>query len=437
MCGFIAVTDPVSHKNVVAAYDSLASRGLIGTLAYNDGSYVGHHLLHIATELPRSQPLVNGDKIFCFAGEILNFREFGNYRSDTDMLFDHVVSGQFQELSSKYHGFWSWAMVDTNTDSLFACTDYLSHKPLYYRTDLKAVASEPRALSLLAPCDLDEIHFANIKKWGYDPTGRTAWSQVRQMPTGSLYYDGYITEYWNWDLVRSYKNSSENLYALLNDSVAMNLLAKRRISMLLSGGLDSSIVYSLIREHGAQISAYHVENAEEEFVKELCSEYVRIDLREATESEAIHAHQSPVDLGSVIPQYQLAKALKGEHVVLTGDGADELFGGYGRNENYDSRFSDTFIELPYYHHPRLDRLMMSQTIELRSPFSNSPELVKYALSLPHRPGKKELIDTFGHLLPDSIRNREKKALKTAKIEHDRLSNTTRNIEFLRNLYGQK
>jgi asparagine synthase (glutamine-hydrolysing) len=434
MCGFIALIDKIPHKNIVEAYKSLEKRGLSGTLAYDQDNYIGHHLLHISTENPQLQPLVDGNKMFCFAGEILNFSEFGNYESDTDMLYDHVVNHRFEELSPKYYGFWSWAMTDSVNKSLIACTDYLSHKPLYYRTDIRAVSSEPRALSLLAPCSMDQIHFSNIMKWGYDPTGRTGWEQIRQMPPGSLYFNGYITQYWDWNSVSNVSKSSGNLYVLLNNSVKMNLLSKRRTSMLLSGGLDSSIIYSLIREQGHHIRAYHVENGEEDYIKDLCSDYVRVDLPEGIEVEAVYAHQSPVDLGSVVPQLQLARALKGEHVVLTGDGADELFAGYGRNEKYDSRFSDTFTELPYYHHPRLDRLMMSETIELRSPFSNSPELVKYALSLPHRPGKKELIDTFGHLLPDSIKNREKKALKTAKVESDRLTNTIQNISFFRALY---
>ena len=148
-------------------------------------------------------------------------------------------------------------------------------------------------------------------------------------------------------------------------------------------------------------------------------ELVDVVLDDVTDEEAISIHQSPVDLGSVKPQIAMARKLRelGFYAVMTGDGADELFGGYRRAKEYDSQHSDTFAELPYYHLPKLDRTMMYSTIELRAPFL-SPTIVKHALDTPYdkRNGEKKLLkETFAKIVPMEILNREKHPLKTDKI----------------------
>jgi len=97
----------------------------------------------------------------------------------------------------------------------------------------------------------------------------------------------------------------------------------------------------------------------------------------------------PIDLGSVIPQIQLAiltKELRIQYpelyAILTGDGADEFFGGYRRNRDYDSRYYDMFIELIYYHNLKLDQIAFKNTIEVRTPFQALP-LIPYVLLMSH------------------------------------------------------
>merc|ERR1711991_1311828 len=122
------------------------------------------------------------------------------------------------------------------------------------------------------------------------------------------------------------------------------------------------------------------------------------------------------------PQIAMAEKLKELefHNVLTGDGADELFGGYRRAKEYDSQYSDVFCELPYYHLPKLDRTMMRSTIELRAPFL-SPAVIVHALNLPwsERMGEKTVLkETFKNLVPKKILDRDKLPLKTDAIRKD-------------------
>jgi asparagine synthase (glutamine-hydrolysing) len=270
-------------------------------------------------------------------------------------------------------------------------------------------------------------------KWGYDPTLRTPWKEIKQIPPGCFYHGGRIQEYWDWS-----KIIPTNLADDLRESVVARLGGQRELSVLLSGGLDSSIIYKLISQVTSKsITAVHVDNGEADFANLICDELVHVSLDDVGDEEAIQIHQTPVDLGSVKPQIAMARKLKelGFNAVITGDGADEIFGGYQRAKEYDSQFSDVFCELPYYHLPRLDRIMMASTIECRSPFL-SPKVVAYGLSSPYsmRDGEKKLLkEAFRDILPAEILNRDKKPLKTDSIRKDPLAQRKINLEIWKNL----
>ena len=222
-------------------------------------------------------------------------------------------------------------------------------------------------------------------------------------------------------------------------SVELRLGGQREVSMLLSGGLDSTIIYGLLKELGRDVKTIHVENHEKDFAHLVSDQLIDVVLDDVTDEEAIRIHQSPVDLGSVKPQIAMARKLRelGFYAVMTGDGADELFGGYRRAKEYDSQHSDTFAELPYYHLPKLDRTMMYSTIELRAPFL-SPTIVKHALNTPYykRNGEKKVLkETFAKIVPMEILNRDKHPLKTDQIRKDPVSQRNINDKIFRKQMG--
>lgn len=412
MCGFTACVGDAS--GVEESLASMTYRGLPGrTSSYSNG-YI--HISHIRLPIvdlgaSGDQPVFIGGRIGFLVGEVFNFKEFSDANTDTKAVLE-VFLKEGLEGFHKFDGFWSFVTVHQN--QLLACTDYLSQKPIYYRTDRKAIASEPAALLAYGKADWDETFFSNVRKWGYDPTGRTPWEQIKQLPAGHVWFDGNIFSYWNWKRIGNVGAKEAIIEATKN-----RLLGDQPIACLLSGGLDSSIVFSLCRQLGARIQSYHIENEEADFARMVDPDTKVLELGGLAYTEALRYHQSPVDLGSVHPQAALAQAVakEGYHVAMTGDGADELFGGYGRNQKYDSQGSDVFVELPYYHLPRLDRLMMRHTIELRTPFL-APKVVKAAMNLPYyqRWDKSPLKKAFADILPEAILGREKKALKTLRVK---------------------
>jgi asparagine synthetase B (glutamine-hydrolysing) len=127
------------------------------------------------------------------------------------------------------------------------------------------------------------------------------------------------------------------------------------------------------------------------------------------------------------PQIALARAIGDKQTVcLTGDGADEGFGGYGRAMRYDSQGSDLFHELPAWHLVRLDRVMMRHRIEVRSPFL-ARQVVQIALGLPYeeRRNKKILRDLFRDDLPPEIADQPKKPLRIEEDREERSQNLVR------------
>lgn len=434
MCGFIAGTN--ISWNLKRLIGRMSYRGLPDYEGFQ--KFGDHQLAHISLPFvnldPKVaiQPVHHGITPALFVGEIFNFNEISDTKYSTDaQCIQDIFMEEGVDGFHRFDGFWSFVTI--KDDRLFAATDYLAQKPIYYRTDFEILASEIDSLLPFAENTRNELFHSNVMKWGYDPLGNTPWNEIKQVPPGHYYHKGQVHPYWDWSKVKK-----TTLRKDLSKATELRLGGQREVSILLSGGLDSAIVYGLIKELGREVTAVHVENHEHTYAQMICDSLVEVRLDGVTDEEAMLIHQTPVDLGSVKPQIAMARKLKdlGFHAVMTGDGADELFGGYNRAKAYDSQYSDVFCELPYYHLPKLDRTMMQSTIELRTPFL-APSVIAHALETPYelRNGEKKVLkEAFKDLVPQEILDRDKHPLKTDAIRLDPMQQRINNQVIWKKLY---
>lgn len=407
-----------------------------GTRSSQQGPIYHRRLPIVGVGPAGDQPVRRGKWIVAFVGEVLDFRE-----TNPGMICDvELLADLWDEIGphclTDRDGFWHVVAYDTETGLLHLLCDYLAQKPLYYRTDFGAAASEPVACAKLGPTTFDETYFAALMKWGYCPEPwRTPFQEVRRVLPGEhvvLNEEGQHCSDIVDPLTPAWFDLREEI----------ELAVKRRVessdvpvACLLSGGLDSSIVYTLARRYG-HVQPYYVRGEEEDLEErrkvELVAKDPVVEVRwtGVSDTDALGIFQEPIDLGSLIPQCALSAAVA-ETVCLTGDGADEMFGGYGRAQRYDSQWSDVFHELVCWHLPRLDRVMMNNLVEVRSPFL-ARRVAQAALALPRdlRTGKKLLREVFLPDLPQEIVFQQKKPLR---IDADREERTGKLIRKFRQM----
>jgi len=453
MCGYVVQLKKYHIPSKFdAAIRAVEHRGIRTKVEMSPGGAFAHARLPIVgTGEEHDQPVRRytsaGNWTIGFVGEILDFRDLARNRGEAECDL-YTVTRSF--LSSgpsglrERDGFWSVAALRDDQTLMVYC-DYLAQKPTYYRQDRGAVASEIDALVALAPTHPDEMYMSAVIKWGYCPEGdRTPHAEIKKIRPGecvTLTADGAPRR----SVVDPLYPLTAPLHVLRDEITAA---VRRRVlssdvpvAALVSGGLDSSIVYALARQYSNSVVPYvattQMTTEEQLRVSWLVrgAKPVEVDWTDAVHPfEAARIMQEPVDLGSLVPQIVLARAVR-ERVCLTGDGADEVFGGYGRSERYDSQYSDVFHELPCWHLPRLDRVMMRHRIEVRSPFL-ARRVVQMGLALPWelRRDKIVLRQMFKDVLPPSITQSPKIPLRTNAVEQDREARSIDMVSNYRRLY---
>jgi asparagine synthase (glutamine-hydrolysing) len=311
-------------------------------------------------------------------GEIFNYKELKEKlvsygyqfitNSDTEVVLYSLIHFGTEALKM-FNGFFSLGFYDTNDNKLLLARDRFGDKPLYYFLDSNHLyfASEIKALRAMnVPLNFDYYNIALYLFLSYIPSPFCAFDNIKKLPPASyLIFDGDKVSINNYYfLPKETLNEEEinsninNVKFLLEDSVRMRLNADFPVGTFLSGGIDSSIITFLAHKYNPDIRAYTISFPDlpyydestiaSRFAKEhnISHKIIPIEEKNLINSinNVIDYIDEPYADSSAIALYSLVNAIKPfAKVVLSGDGADELFGGYNKYKAWARLNEKTFI----------------------------------------------------------------------------------------------
>lgn len=370
MCGFVGFIDEndqtYDHRAaIIAMADAIAHRGPDSEGYFNDGrTALGFRRLAIIDLAGANQPLYNENRslVLVFNGEIYNYRELRRQLIAAGHAFStqgdaEVVLHGFEQwgegVLDRLRGMFAFALYDTATGELFCARDTFGIKPLYYAveggrilfgSEIKGLLAHPHARR-----SLNERRLAHWLCMEYLPDEETLFEGVRKLPAGHwLRWRNGRAERGRWfvprfapDAGRSLEESAEAIEAALRESVAAHAIADVDVGCFLSAGVDSS----LVAREAARIMearAFTIGWGEGRFSElEAAATFARAtglpnegrilgaEQFFASVPAVQYAMDEPLPNPSAVPLYHLcAMAAESVKVALSGEGADELFGGY-------------------------------------------------------------------------------------------------------------
>lgn len=380
MCGIIGViskkNNPDFHSEFIVplgqALNHMEYRGPDHQGIWSEnGVCFGHRRLSIIDlSADGNQPFQSSDQryVLVFNGEIFNYQELRsslqnlghafNTASDTEVIL--AAYAQYGKEFCKYlRGMFALVIYDRVLNELVFARDRLGKKPLFIFENEKVIifSSEVKFFHAFQtiPLEINEESLLNFLSLQYIPGPQTIYKNVSQIKAGELFsYDlnknqSKSSTYWNmFDYVGQRKDIPEldEIDKLLEQSIKYRLVSNVDIGLLLSGGIDSSLLACYMHElAGKKVKAFNVGFAEQSidesaYAKQVASaldlELVSLNLEDISidnfSKSIFHADQ-PLGDSAIIPTYLIAKSI-GEHVkvVLSGEGADELFHGYDHYE---------------------------------------------------------------------------------------------------------
>ncbi len=370
MCGIFGATSVraeafVDEAALQRGCDALRHRGPDDEGIFLDGyTGLGIRRLSIVDISGGRQPQSNedGSLHIVYNGELYNFRELRSqlqqrghaFRTQSDT---EVVLHAFEEFGpaclAQFNGMFAFAIWDATNRRLFLARDRLGIKPLYYWSDgIRLVfASELRALisHRAVPRDIDTAALDLFLTLEYIPSPRTIFRSVKKVPAGHFLTFSAAgirdVEYWDVPAAGGTANSAPNpeeLTALIDDAVKCRLIGDVPAGALLSGGIDSSTVVAAATQHveaplktfsiGFDDASYNeladARAVSRHFSTDHSEDILRSDISGLAE-KLITRIDEPIADFSVFPTYLVSKlARRSVKVAMTGDGGDEVFGGY-------------------------------------------------------------------------------------------------------------
>jgi asparagine synthase (glutamine-hydrolysing) len=446
MCGIVMIVGGGADRALFGQMlASLAPRGEVEETHCDDALLAGTQRLRIVDRERAVQPWMSPDGrwLLCYNGEIFNYRhlraellglgrEFRS-ESDTELALEAFLHWG-EDAVGRFRGEFAFAITDRDSGWTYLARDPIGVKPLYWssRAGRLHVASEVKAL-VPVEAPVSEV-----------PPGHHGWARPSAAPALAPYVD--LTG------LRDYRpqiddpaEAAKVLRLAVEDSIRVRVDTDLTVGVVLSGGLDSSIVLTHVREMHPDCVALTIGAPGSDdlvFARRLCAELgvphevitVRpgdihtADIREAIRLSELTEYGDIINAVVSVPLFARARAL-GLKVVLTGDGSDELFGGYAMYDRIGAAASRRLFEhmIANLHRTelqRVDRVSMGQGVEARVPYLD-PALVELAMRLPVglkvRGGQEKWImrQAFADMLPDYITARPKNPMSHSSGLHER------------------
>jgi asparagine synthase (glutamine-hydrolysing) len=340
------------------------------------GIGIGHCRLAIQDPTNSSQPMrsQSGKSLISYNGEIYNLNFLREKlpgftwktNGDTELVLELIEKFGIKILS-EIEGMFAIAFFSVDSNELFLARDQMGEKPLYYRFDKKgeiAFSSEANSLATVGGHSpkIDLVSLRHYLKYMYIPADRSIYNEIKTVIPGSFikwnklgFSMGRYVDFNPQLEHHSEPLNPSHLRAMISSSVQKTLVADVGIGVMLSGGMDSSIVAFEATSHLGKINTYSVVFDDNDgdaiysrmMANELQSSHNEIRLDEMNIDSIVYETLSklpqPFGDNSIIPTYLLAKeAGKNVKVLLSGDGADELFAGYRYFNKYVSLKRDPF-----------------------------------------------------------------------------------------------
>lgn len=377
MCGIAGITDLSGHNppmidELAAMAAQLQHRGPDGQGFYCQGSVgLAHTRLSIIDLTGGTQPIHNEQKDVwvIFNGEVFNYLELradlerqGHHfytHSDTEVLV-HLYEQYGDDFLHKLNGQFALAIWDARRHRVLLARDRVGIAPLFYQqtagrllfaSEVKALLTLSQTAPRLDPAALDQI----FTFWApVSPT--TAFADVQELSPGQalVVENGklHVWRWWDWQFPQheaAYLQADENtlaeqLHDLLVDATRIRLRADVPVGAYLSGGLDSSVILSLIHHHtdtplrtfsiGFEHAGLDESEYQQQMINHLKTDHSRVLCTTAQIGEGflttLWHTEMPILRMAPVPMRLLSESVRAQQfkVVLTGEGADEVLGGY-------------------------------------------------------------------------------------------------------------
>lgn len=386
MCGISGFLNIAKNKSkeeltniIVPMTDMLYHRGPDSSGIWIEetwGLALGHRRLSVI-DLSREghQPMESNRYVITYNGEVYNFnsirKELENrgYRfkghSDTEVILSSIEEWGILHAIEKFIGMFAFALWDKKEKKLYLVRDRIGEKPLYYGwigntfvfgSELKAIRRHPEFNS-----EVDKNVLNSFLRFNYIPTPYSIYKGIYKLNPGSILeisaHNKKEEAYYYWNPVEQINKAKNQIFRgseqdalcdlelLLKDTIKNQMISDVPLGAFLSGGIDSSTIVSIMQANSPlPIKTFTIgfhENAYDEakYAKEVAN-YLGTDHTElyVTPEEAIAVipnlpllYDEPFADSSQIPTFLVASLTKKKVTVsLSGDGGDELFGGYNR-----------------------------------------------------------------------------------------------------------